>query len=325
MDIAIARRHWGSARLLFEAMRSKAEVSEDEQDTIQHLQLLFDDTTIERPTPSYGTRRAKRRKLMQDNSGFPESYRDMVETALILHSRLRSSPSLQRYTPKPLLNDVVRRILDWAGYWGPSAMWVDVMTSIPGPPKLTLLLKAGWVRKIELFLAAPYRGSTSRNAQESRVVGVTSASYHGNRSRRYIRMHYDHDLYASWRHGQRARNQIVFDEDPELLRWVETTEENEGIAMPLGQKAARVPPPRILGDERLWDSQGIGFELDIWKQTWPMANTKSGKYEELSRRTKEWMENLKEGDTITLTTAEGFSIQDVAKFFKFGVVVYSVI
>ncbi|KAK4164005.1 hypothetical protein QBC43DRAFT_300695 [Cladorrhinum sp. PSN259] len=309
VEIAIARRHWHSARLLFEAMRLKVNLSKDDEDNIQHLRLLLDETRIEQSSPSFKSRETE---WMQHRVGFPKSYRDMVETSLILHSRLRSSPSLQGYTQKALLNGVVRRILDCASYWGPSARAVDVSTSVAGDPRLALSLKVGRVRKIELFLAAPHRGSrVNIKLRRPRLYDTTLLMYYA----------LDDHLTSYYRHGrlycdsgsrdddlQRAGDQLIFNDD-QVLRWVVDT--------------AASPP--ILGDQQLWNFQYTDYELDIWKQSWPLGETNSGNYGELRRMVKDWMGDLKEGDTVVLKTAEGFSIQDVSMFSRFGVVFYLVV
>ena len=162
VELAIARRHWNTAWLLFEAMQSRADLLKDEHGILlQSLRLLLGETKTE-TSAFLKSPATPATEWMRPNSDIPNSYRDMVEAALILHSVFA-----RFHLPQKSLNEVVRRILDLARYWGPTTMSAN---AIPGPPKLSISLKQGLVRKIELFLSEPARGS-----RQSRYPGVTAA------------------------------------------------------------------------------------------------------------------------------------------------------
>ncbi|KAK0722623.1 hypothetical protein B0T26DRAFT_703460 [Lasiosphaeria miniovina] len=92
------------------------------------------------------------------------------------------------------------------------------------------------------------------------------------------------------------------------------------------------PVPRITNLGVLVDRQR---NVDIWRHTWPAPRRLPSEENATDTRprpahasglddgqTREWLASLKHGDTVTLAAAEGFFVQDIARFAKFGLVVY---
>ena len=343
-DVAVARGDWQSATLLLAAMVSQTGLPDDEQANLKHLRVLLDETNN---TEAASIVTPSDTAWMLPGDQVPRSYRDMIETALILQNRLAVSPSAQKSQRNPRLTKVVRHIMDLAGYWGPVAMSVDVSASTPWPPKLSISLKSGMVRRIEFFIAAPSLGGRSRSGRywlrgfrDSGLLYASSAYgwYHevieDNSDRDGIVVVHHRGGVAGplprisgGHHREPGEGSSVFNADKDILHWVGPGDEAERAATLLDQEKALVMLPPIVGDTSLWGkvhSSGT-YELDKWKQTWPILSTSTKRHRTLGSQTKNWMESLREGDMITLTTAEGFSIQDVSKFCKFGVVIYFVL
>ncbi|KAK0707114.1 hypothetical protein B0T26DRAFT_484610 [Lasiosphaeria miniovina] len=92
------------------------------------------------------------------------------------------------------------------------------------------------------------------------------------------------------------------------------------------------PVPRISNLGVLVDRQR---NVDIWWRTWPAPSRLPPEENTTDTRprpahasglddeqTREWLASLKHGDTVTLAAAEGFFVHDIARFAKFGLVVY---
>lgn len=350
VDIAIAYGDWSTARALCMAMQSKIELSEDEKKGALNLQMLLDETKNETPLPAP----VETTWMSDEDSYFPRSFRDMAEATLILRSRLSLSRSALGRNVE-VQTRLVRRILDFAGYWTRTAASVEIIASQPnlGPPKVSLRLNKALVREIKLLVASErrhlrYSGDRSRRLelvtleQRFRHSGVSSrhqleATFDGCHGHSEVfNTHSFHSSYRSFLRdpdslatpqGQEAASRNFFDKNHPFLRWERSVDENGHDMLRPGLEDPPLPPV-ILGHKTLWTLAENWGRSDIFilKQEWPIvvsSNTK--RYAEQARCTREWLESLKEGDTITLTTAEGFSVQDIARFSMFGMVVYSVL
>ncbi|KAK3387786.1 hypothetical protein B0H63DRAFT_559240 [Podospora didyma] len=369
VDIAIELGDWPTARLLSTQMQSRAgELPENDRNGVLDLEKLLNQTKIE-------NRRPPKREVdtdwmfpYEELLHFPQSFQDVAQTAALLGSR----PGLGRRLKIP--GDLIRLVLDFAGYWAPAAAAVDIRTGYYQTDSFKVSLRlndVAIVRKIEIVIATERRryytmGSQKYHALSARHAMSPTFSV-SNFPSAYSKVDdevegFGHDLASngpapfevSWARLESAsdtssfdwkavlessstvrpqngrpndRNAIFLDHKP-FLRWERSSEGDEDGVVPHDADGRAPPPPPIPGVSKLWvqatDEEVPGPEM--WKQTWPVEAAACGeaeRYGELQKQTAEWLASLQKGDTITLTADEGFIIQDIARFSKFGMVVYS--
>jgi len=357
LEIAIGRLDWNDSSQLFMAQGS--EEAEDTDDD-QGLTLLQDSFRL--PVSSITRLSMSQTAWLQhgsSDSSPPLSHRDLAEVTLVLRSRLRTSRSdLGR--DSRIQTRLVSRILDLAEYWAVTMAWVDIGRENQNP-QVSLRLGRGSIRKITVAVARkePISGSGCPPPYEDvESMGLSPSSTPATWGYRWIDEVSSHSSRVKApRHSRIARAfksrpssggggspRLLFtgsSGDSPYLRWRHVSKS--------GAPDPGVPePPQIPGDRRLWTKTHEGIQIGIapdrwkvWNQVWPselytsdalpVANDDEGRASSISteqaarayEETKAWLGGLKEGDTLILEPAEGFSLHGIAVFPKFGAVVYS--
>jgi len=346
VHVASALCDWSVVMLLSTAMQERTKMagrvkrSVMERKTTLDLQRFLGEQDNEAPPPIA----AETAWMARNKKGpFGRSLQDVAEVTVMLRDRFSTCSSTLGQDEK-VRTTLVRRILDIAAYWVGTAAAVDIggLRSHPDPPRVPLRLERGHVRKIEIFVAAPkhYYGCKKLKRRSTleypiradvkscaadkfgqrcwpRQPGTESDGTQADSSDEDGDCHPSHPVVPP---SLGLLNSLQDDGAADevghpFLRWSSPAADDEP-GKPL--------PPPILGDSKLWVHVPFSGDLDVSKQTWPVALTHdSARYRTLGKATRRWLNSLEEGQQINLTVAEGFSLhRDIAKFSRFGVVVY---
>ena len=66
--------------------------------------------------------------------------------------------------------------------------------------------------------------------------------------------------------------------------------------------------------------------MQVWKQAWPLrlpAQQSRGSVDTEARRVRSWMKLLEERDEVTLSLSEELSVQDIAHYSEFGLIIFT--
>jgi ankyrin repeat protein len=322
VDVAVMHGHWTTVMALLRADTSNSTLSTSCTALLERLR-----TEKHKKKHGVGVADSLTEAAGIDffSDSHPNSPLEVFQAAHILDQQLLAT-TYGNFPTERQRSQIISAILDDAEYWTPSAgesrrgNGSSSSTSFSA----SVVVGRGKVRRIEIYVLKAAINGLERRAHY-RVCERPSYQ-----DMRYLPRQRSFDMLPEMRKKPSGRN---FQDEGALLKLVRhpgnaTRSAGERPASDGTTAIQLVSPVSSLWKiSHRWDPRA---EYAAWKQTWPWGEeTIYSQYvngesvEEQRNRIAEWMSNLQEGDEIVLLPADQFSVQDVALYSSFGVVVYT--